>query len=428
VKAAGFTNDAMRQQRDGLLNLWGASSMPAAPETARLHRPIIAGGNVSAEQRPPDTRTAAAPQPEPGLPSPPTGPGVSAFVVPLHVELRLGDAQPAGPSAPSAVPSLPRVGPTAGSGGLGIESVRPDPSDPGYSKRGGYTPAFLGFLAPLPILTDKRHGAVLAFGTARETELRYHHFSVIMNARRRLAYVSAVNIDSAAPHRHQREKDRWFFDPRVPERSQAGNAYYASNPLDRGHLTRRDDAAWGYSKQEAELANDDTFHWTNCAPQHEVFNQGGLARGRGLLLWGNLEIAVSELAGGHTSKLSVFNGPIFSDTDQSYRQDFALPKAYWKVIVLSDGNTPRALAFQLSQADLISDILAERFRPPHLEAFEVYQVPIARLSEATGLDFGPLSAWDPLGVAGVSGTALREESAKPQAALRVFDEADVRLY
>ena len=57
------------------------------------------------------------------------------------------------------------------------------------------------------------------------------------------------------------------MDPRISNDFQAGGEeFYSSNPLDRGHLVRRADAAWGKTESEARLANDDTFHFTNCSP------------------------------------------------------------------------------------------------------------------------------------------------------------------
>jgi endonuclease G, mitochondrial len=90
---------------------------------------------------------------------------------------------------------------------------------------------------------------------------------------------------------------------------QAGNEYYTDNPLDRGHLVRRADAAWCGTADEAKLANDDSFHWTNCSPQHQIFNQSRLSDQRGLLLWGSLENAVSQLTRRFGNRLSVLNGP-----------------------------------------------------------------------------------------------------------------------
>jgi endonuclease G len=267
---------------------------------------------------------------------------------------------------------------------------------------------------PLPTLADDRHGPLATFGRGGEAELRYHHFSVLMNGLRRLAYAAAVNVDAGAPFRHEREdRDAWFFDPRLPRRDQAGDEYYAANPLDRGHLVRRDDAAWGETAEEAKLANDDTFHFTNCSPQHEIYNQAGKSSARGLLLWGNLERAVTKAAQVAGGRISVLNGPIFSDADRPHRRDFFVPAEFWKIIVLrADDGEPRALAFRLSQAEQIANLARERRRQPSpadaFAGYEPFQVRITDLETETGLDFGPLRDWDPLdGVSGVRESAGR---------------------
>jgi endonuclease G len=244
-----------------------------------------------------------------------------------------------------------------------------------------------------------------------------------MNARRRLAYVAAVNIDSEAPFQHEREPgDRWFFDPRLSPRLQAGNEYYTENPLDRGHLVRRDDAAWGDTALEAKLANDDTFHWTNCSPQHEIYNQADRASQRGLVLWGNLERAVSALARRYGNRICVLNGPVFSDTEQPYRQDFFLPSEFWKLIVVrGDDDRPHALAFRLSQAEQIATLRRERFQPDELVGYAPFQVRIADLEVATGLDFLQLKEWDPLDRA----PDTRESAAATSMVRRIGGERDL---
>jgi endonuclease G, mitochondrial len=176
----------------------------------------------------------------------------------------------------------------------------------------------------------------LALPAGDGIELKYYHYSVIMNRQRKLAFVSAVNLNAGAQFQLHREgKDRWFYDPRIDHDEQLGNELYADNPLDRGHLTRRADSAWGDTEEEAQLANDDTFHWTNCSPQHEVFNQSTKAQQRGLLLWGNLENHVAEQADG--GKLSVFNGPIFRPNDRIHR-GVRIPREFYKVIVYGKGS------------------------------------------------------------------------------------------
>ncbi|MBT2597927.1 DNA/RNA non-specific endonuclease [Arthrobacter sp. ISL-72] len=66
----------------------------------------------------------------------------------------------------------------------------------------------------------------------------------------------------------------WKLDARLAADQQTGERVYARNDIDCGHLVRRSSAVWGDSLAEAELANEDTFHYTNAAPQAAKFNQG----------------------------------------------------------------------------------------------------------------------------------------------------------
>ena len=52
------------------------------------------------------------------------------------------------------------------------------------------------------------------------------HFSVVLNCKRRLAYFTAIDIDGPSPKGAKQEMDRSFFDPRVAEKVQVGNAFY----------------------------------------------------------------------------------------------------------------------------------------------------------------------------------------------------------
>lgn len=164
--------------------------------------------------------------------------------------------------------------------------------------------------------------------------MKYNRYSVIFNKERKLAFVAGVNFDPTAKFQHKRDKkDEWFYDPRTEpeEELQAGEDLYRDNPLDRGHLVRRADAGWGHTKREAKLANDDTFHFTNCSPQHAITNQGKVKEAPpGLKLWGKLEDHVASQGKKNTRKLCVFNGPVFRSTDQKYR-GVQIPREFWKV-------------------------------------------------------------------------------------------------
>jgi endonuclease G len=313
--------------------------------------------------------------------------------VPLQISISIGAPEGVNVPTRAAKSRAARANGRAASTDL-FEAIKPDPD---YASRPGYDPDFLGFSVPLPELTNTTRPLAFTFREARgrqAVELKYYHYSVIMNERRKLAFVSAVNIDLGASFKHSRKNDRdkWFIDPRCEE-CQAGEELYAGNPLDRGHLTRRADAAWGETAEEAKLANDDTFHFTNCSPQHEVYNQPTKANQRGLLLWGNIEEHIAEQARENKQRLCVFNGPIFRSNDRKHR-DVQIPKEYWKVVVFeSDDREPVALAFLLSQSGLIRDLPAEEFE---VGPYQPFQIKIRDLEFKTKLSYGQLREFDPL--------------------------------
>jgi endonuclease G len=229
------------------------------------------------------------------------------------------------------------------------------------------------------------------------SELKYTHFSIWISRSRRLALCTAVNIDGAALRRYARSEDRWYLDPRLDAESQVGNELYRRNRLDRGHLVRRLDPVWG-DEGLARQAMDDTFHYTNAAPQHEGLNQ---------VTWNELEDYILDNADAHDLKLSVFTGPVFRRGDPRYR-DVELPEEFWKIIVMArrepDGRVlPHATAYLLSQADLLS----------HIEfafgAFRTWQVPIALIEQRTGLDFAGLRPYDPLDAGGIEAPPHRAQ-------------------
>ena len=305
--------------------------------------------------------------------------GATVITLPLEITIRLGSANGATTSQTAE---------------MLLEKIQPNPD---YSNRPGYDPDFLGFSVPLPKLSNAIRGQAFKVGTgnsAADVELKYYHYSVIFNKERRLAFVAAVNLDEEAPVKFKREQnDKWFYDPRVPKELQVGDEMYADNELDRGHLVRRDDASWGNDQASAKLANDDTFHFTNCSPQHEIFNQSRLASHDGLLLWGNLENYVAKQAKRNKKKMCVLNGPVFRVSDRKYR-GVQMPQEFFKLVVFeSDAGKPQAIAFVLSQASLIRDLPAEDFE---VGPYQPFQVKIRDLESRTKLDFGPMRGWDPL--------------------------------
>lgn len=248
--------------------------------------------------------------------------------------------------------------------------------------RNGYDPDFLAVRVDHPAISPDL-GDVLAPVAGREDGiLDYANFSVRMHRHRRLALYAAVNIDGANARNVRRSGDPWALDPRLEAEFQIGNELYARNKLDRGHLVRRLDPAWGDTFEDAEAATLDTFFYTNCAPQHKVLNQQ---------LWLGLEDYILGNANVHDLRVSVFTGPVFRSDDRRYRE-FLIPEDFWKVVAMVDDDSGQlsVTAYLLSQRDFMNDL--EFTFGPYL----TYQIPVSTVEQQTGLDFGPLKQHDPL--------------------------------
>lgn len=243
--------------------------------------------------------------------------------------------------------------------------------------RTGYDTGFLGdFMVELPTPSPDRAGDVLQVEGSTGGRLDYTHFTVVMSKSRRFALFTAVNIDGGASTSVHRGDDHWAFDGRIPEDAQSGDALYADNDFDRGHLVRREDPNWG---DMAATANADTFHFTNCTPQLAAFNQ---------TTWLSLEDFILSNTRRWQERATVFTGPVLKADDPAYR-DRQIPLAYWKVVAfLSDDGKPSASAYMIEQdVDLGRESLI--FGP-----FKTYQRSVLTIESLTGLQFGALSGYD----------------------------------
>ena len=252
--------------------------------------------------------------------------------------------------------------------------ITPSQSDVGYDS------AFLGLehRVELPQLSEEMKKDVSCMDNGSYV-LDYTHFSIVMCRSRCLAYFTAVNIDGSQAKNIKRSGDCWNFDPRIPQNAQYGNDLYAKNDLDRGHLVRRLDPVWG---DKAAQANDDTFCFTNSSPQHKNLNQK---------IWLDLETYIMQNAKNYNLKVSVFTGPVFRSDDMLYRGKFKIPAEFWKVaVMIKDDGKMSATAYLQTQKNMIENL---EFA---YGEYKTYQVPIARIEEITGLDFGELSKCDPL--------------------------------
>jgi endonuclease G len=244
----------------------------------------------------------------------------------------------------------------------------------------GYEPEFLGKRVDLPQLLPQQMADVVERLDGEGHVLDYTHFSIVMSKTRRMAYFTACNIDGRRRQSVTRGRDRWYFDPRIPKEYQAGPDLYSGNDLDRGHLVRRNDPVWG---RAAEQANEDSFHFTNAAPQHKHLNQR---------TWRELEDYVLGNAETHELRVTVFTGPVFRADDIVYRGKYQLPAEFWKVVVIArEDGTLSATGYLQTQKNLLDNL---EFA---YGSYKTYQIPVARIEAITGLDFGRLRGVDPLG-------------------------------
>jgi endonuclease G len=229
--------------------------------------------------------------------------------------------------------------------------------------------------------------------------LKYHHFSLVMNKKRRLQMWSAVNVDYSEERRDGRSRkefgtDKWINDPRIPLKSQITDEefYKPAGKIDRGHIVRREDNAWGDSPDEIEYGNSDTFHWLNCTPQHEAFNQENPRGYNGQKgIWGQFEGYITKQLMNGEKRCCILAGPALLAKDPS--ADFGLgriqyPIHFWKVVITAEksGNgSPelKAHGFIFSQADVVKDFGIE-FMPG---TFARYQRKLSDITNLTGVEF-----------------------------------------
>jgi endonuclease G len=279
---------------------------------------------------------------------------------------------------------------------LFVETEAPPES---YANREGFRRDFLGDrnVVELPEPQDSA-GQILTFELdgATQQELKYQNFSVVMNRQRRMCLFSACNIDGKQSKRTVRAG--WRFDSRIPQKFQIMKECYGNPPkFSRGHMTRREDPAWG-SRKMANLGNEDSMHVTNAVPQMQSFNGG---------IWLTLEDFALQNAREDDMRISVITGPFLREDDPVYF-GVQVPVAFWKVIAFIHDRTREltATGYSISQEDHLGEqefVFGE---------FGTFQRSLGWIEENAGVSFGTLSEHDPL-----AGEEVQESLVRPLAGL-----------
>lgn len=301
---------------------------------------------------------------------------------PLEIRISIGN----GPVIAEALP-LPAA-PARLLAPLEFEKKLEDEQD--YTACAGYEEDFMGVSIPMPIPNAKlRKKLAFLSNSPSAYELKYHHFSTIQHALRRVPVVSAINVHGK--HRYEAlgkesRKDNWLRDNRIDYDAQLDDKWYAKSGFDKGHLARREDAEWGGSMAAAKAAADMTCSYANAAPQVPALNRAifGYHGKWGLLERDLLEEGIKKESG-KSSRVCIFAGPLFHEDDPVYAS-VQVALSFFKIVAWFKGDgTLQATAFRLSQEKLVDDI---EFEELHFDTLlKTEQKSITWIQDKTGLKF-----------------------------------------
>lgn len=315
-------------------------------------------------------------------------------IIPIEVTVRVGGVgiSPTITAAPAPTAPLKSLS-------RGAEKV---PIDQDYSNRSGYSSTFIsGFSVQMPSPDAKlvKHVAPLRAGepNADNGELKYEHFSIKMHRTKRIALFTATNIDGkryvdvdrdTGEAKGGAEGETWYKYPRISASFFIDQTFYSgwSHLFDRGHLTRRMDPNWG-AEEEAERANADTYHFTNCSPQHFRFNQT-------VKFWQGAERYILEngaIAEDSLNRICSFQGPIFNDSVDLWADDVQIPSSFFKVVVWKGKKGVRSVGLVVDQLKLLGEErrgLKQAGSGP--TDVSEWRVAVGQIERRTCLDFGDL--------------------------------------
>ena len=283
----------------------------------------------------------------------------SSWNLPIEVEVSIGDQTVISKSVVQ-VPALPDE-----------STPRQIPKvHDGLEERSGYQADFLddgneGRKIEIPALTLRGRRCAARLDD-ESFILKYHQFSVIMHKVRRLAILSAANVDYRPERRKVDEQKpshkqlseipgrfdvQWITDPRIPHIYQFPDVFVSNENIavHQNHLVRRADVCWGSSFEDMQKAYGDTFHTTNCSPYVSALDE--TLRDD----WAQLDDALQQQTS--AQKALIFSGPVFDDEDPLFNGrdkhgsfTIRVPQSYWRVVVVPSEQRLAAYGFVLQHA------------------------------------------------------------------------------
>ncbi|RVK08595.1 peptidase [Sinorhizobium medicae] len=278
----------------------------------------------------------------------------------------------------------------------------------------GYDPLFLSVRIDLPDIyapwLAQNQIAPLLDGSGHE--LAYHHFTSVIRADRKFPLLTAVNIDGNKLVHPGPRKDTWRRDARIAAEYQPDGEFYEKNKgkdpvqFSRGHQVRLLDPCWSSAADkdqalvESQMGAEDTFHYTNAAPQVQTYND---------IDWGNLEDYLLDKAQSTDKRLTIFTGPIFRENDPLYGKDrkggpWKIPLSFWKIAVLQKSPAKvAAAAFIVGQTQYVQALYEAKvfsgLKPYTVDQMRKrrIQTTIAAIEEESGLNFSAVRQFDAQG-------------------------------
>jgi endonuclease G len=190
--------------------------------------------------------------------------------------------------------------------------------------------------------------------------IKYNNYSVSFCEKYRLSEWAIYYKDASVYTSIYSRKGLYFKrDPNLNGRD-GGNEWYYKNIYDKGHLVPAAHMNDNYESLK------ETFLFTNCTPQHESFNRGGMKElERKIRQWNN-----------EFGRVAVITGWVIEESlDLLYNGAppyMPIPKYYYKVFV--DISNNRSIAFLIPNEKITKTLME-------------YVVSIDYLESVTGLDF-----------------------------------------
>ena len=157
--------------------------------------------------------------------------------------------------------------------------------------------------------------------------------------------------------------DKFLPDPDLPEDEAVTTDDYKGSGMDRGHMCPAGDNRWHWK------AMQESFYMTNICPQNHNLNRGD---------WKELEEACRRWAQ-KEGRIYIVCGPVLYDRRHrtiGKKHKITVPEAFFKVILCTDSNPPKAIGFIYKNA-------------PGNHPLDSYVNTVDEVERITGIDFFP---------------------------------------